>query len=390
MTETAVDPARLNSILRDALPRYLTDLQHLVDIDSGSFDVAGVNQVAGILADRYRRLGAEVNVLPGQEQGDIVLARLPGIGRGKVLLIGHTDTVFGQGTAAERPFRIEGDRAFGPGVSDMKAGDLAMVYALEALQQLGFTDFGQITVLHNPDEEIGSPSSRELIREESLAADAVLVLEPGRENGNIVSARKGIVTLELAVQGVAAHAGVNKARGRSAAVELAALVLALEGLNGSLPDTTVNIGVMEAGTRANVVPERGFARGETRAFAAENLQEIVRRAQDLVAHRTVEGTEARLTAEFEHYPMEKSARSQDLVTLAQRLASELGFQVQDEATGGASDGNTAARAGKPVLDGLGPVGGQAHSPWEYIEIPSIVPRLSLLSLLIGAIGSGRW
>lgn len=384
------DVRRLAERMNGRLDNYLRDLAELVNIDSGSYDRTGVNQVVSFLDSAYRGLGAQTETVPGTDLGDILLARLAGTGSGKVLLVGHTDTVFGAGTAAARPFRIKGDRAYGPGVSDMKAGDLSIVYALGALLDEGFDNFARITVLHNPDEEIGSPSSHDLIEAESREADAVLVLEPGRETGNIVSARKGMVALDLNVRGVAAHAGVNKARGRSAAVELAHLVINLEALNGQLPDTTVNIGYVESGTRPNVVPELGRAHGESRAFRTEYLEEIVRRAQEIVARRTVEGTEAELIATFGHYPMERSSRSSDLVALAQRLSEQLGYRIEDEATGGASDGNTAARAGRPVLDGLGPVGGQAHSPLEYLEVPTIAPRTAVLGGLIAAIGSGQW
>jgi glutamate carboxypeptidase len=342
------------------------------------------------LGARYQRLGATLTTHESESYGNTLVASFRSSGTGRVLLLGHMDTVYPLGTVAQRPFHISHGSALGPGVADMKSGDLAIVYALEALQQLRFDDFGHIVVVHNSDEEIGSPSSRDVIRAEAEAADAVLVLEAGRENGDIVSARKGIANFQLRVQGKSAHAGVHPERGRSAALELAHLVIALEGLNGTIPGATLNVGRIEAGERRNVVPDRAFAHFEARVFDYDSLQKIMDSAQEVVRRRTVPGTHVELDVSVEHYPMHKSHQSERLVALARTLAADLGFTPNDVATGGASDGNTAAAAGRPVLDGLGPVGGAAHSPDEYIEIDSIVPRTALLTGLIAAIATGSW
>jgi glutamate carboxypeptidase len=270
----------------------------------------------------------------------------------------------------------------------MKSGDLSILYSLRALQEQGFNGFGQVTVVHNSDEEVGSPSSRDLIRERAEEADAVLVLEAGRENGNVVSSRKGVVDFRLHVRGQSAHAGVNHARGRSAALELAHLVVALEGLNGTIPGATLNVGRIEAGERPNVVPDYAFAHFEARAFELSHLHQMIDAVQRVSEQRTVSDTSADLEISIDHLPMPPSEGSAHLLRLAQSLARQLGFSVEGVATGGASDGNTAAAAGRPVLDGLGPVGGQAHSPHEYLDVPSIVPRTALLAGLIATLGSG--
>jgi glutamate carboxypeptidase len=376
------DLERVAAQLETELPSFLADLETVVNIDSGTFDTSGVSRVADFLAERYVAQGASVETHPGVEYGDAIVARFTGGRKGKILLVGHTDTVYPLGTVAARPFRIEDGRAFGPGVADMKSGDLSILYAVRALQRLSLDQFETVTVVNNADEEVGSPESRSLIRAEAEKADAVLVLEAGRENGNIVSARKGVADFRLHVTGRSAHAGVNHAQGRSAALELAQLVVALEGMNGTIPGVTLNVGRMEAGERPNVVPDRAFAHLEMRAFQIERLREAIDRAEEIVSRRTVDGTTAELAGSIEHYPMHKSEGTKRLVDLAQEMAGWLGFSVQDAATGGASDGNTAAAAGRPVLDGLGPVGGSAHSPNEYLEISSIVPRTALLAGLI--------
>ncbi|MBV9282422.1 MAG: M20 family metallopeptidase [Chloroflexi bacterium] len=376
--------------LEENLPAYLADLETIVNIDSGTFDKEGVDRVGAELRERYRGLDAAIEVHPSVTHGDNVSVELEGDGRGTVLLIGHLDTVYAAGTTLTRPFTVRDSRAYGPGVADMKSGDLSILYALRCLRALGFSAFRRILVVHNSDEEIGSPGSRELIRRAAGAADAVLVLEAGRENGNIVSARKGIADCRLHVTGRSAHAGVNHELGRSAILELAHLVVGLEGLNGQVRGATLNVGRVDAGERINVVPDQAFAHFEIRAFQTESLERMLRLAQEVVDRRTIPDTAATLQVSIEHYPMHKSRESQRLVDLAQRLSRQIGFEVRDVATGGASDGNTAAAAGRPVLDGLGPIGGRAHSPDEFLEIASIVPRTALLTGLIAAIGDGAW
>lgn len=382
------DVCRAARSMERFLPEYLDHLETLVNIDSGTFDKAGVDAVGRQLHSLYDALGVPLDVVPDAERGDNLIAHLAGRGRGRVLLLGHMDTVYAAGTAALRPFRQEQNRAIGPGTCDMKAGDLSIVYALQLLQEQNFDDFASIEIVHNSDEEIGSPGSKDLVRRHAERADGVLVLEAGRESGDIVSGRKGIASFELRVEGRSAHAGVNHGHGRSAALELAHLIVALEGLNGRVPGVTLNVGRIEAGGAVNVVPEAGFARFEARAFTTENLEEIIRLAQQVVARRTVSDTVAVLHHSIEHLPMHRSEATGKLVERAQILAEMLGFTVRDTITGGASDGNTAAAAGRPVLDGLGPIGGGAHSPREYVDVQSIVPRTALLAGLIASIGRG--
>lgn len=385
---TDIDIHAVSRHLETRLPAYLDDLRALVSVDSGTFDKGGVDAVTATLRERYDGMGATIEVYPHATYGDTLVARIRGGGEGRILLIGHTDTVYPAGTVAARPFSLADGRAYGPGTADMKGGDLSIVYALSALQNAWGGTLGEVTIVHNSDEEIGSPSSRDLIERLSREADAVLVLEAGRENGNIVSARKGVADVQLWVEGVASHAGVNHGRGRSAVLELANLVVALEGLNSAFPDVTVNVGQVEGGVRPNVVPDRAYAHLEVRAMHRAHLEQTVARLEGIVGRRTVDGTSARCAVSISHWPMERSAETERLVQMAQELAGELGFQLRDTATGGASDGNTASAAGRPVLDGLGPVGGSAHSPGEYILVESVVPRTALLAGLIAKLSAG--
>jgi glutamate carboxypeptidase len=365
------------------LPRYLVELEELVNIDCGSYTPEGVNRVADFCTDALGALGATVERLPSDGLGDLVIGRLGGDGP-RLLLIGHMDTVFDPGTAAERPFRREGDQALGPGVTDMKGGLLAGFHALAALQAAGMSP--AVTYVCNPDEEIGSPFSGPHIRRLAGDHDAALVLECARANGDIVSARKGIADYHVEITGRAAHAGVEPEKGRSAVVEAAHQVLALTALNGRWPSVTVNVGVIEGGTRPNVVAARCALKVDLRAASVAEFEAAASELERIVTTPSVDGTHATLHRVAGHQPMERSPAIARLVGLAQQIADELGFGVNDAATGGASDANTCAAAGLPVLDGLGPVGGDDHSPDEWLDVTSIVPRTALLAGLISRIG----
>jgi glutamate carboxypeptidase len=364
----------------------------MVDIDCGTFTPDGVNRIADLCEKEFTAAGFEIDrrkhqpKVQGDERlGDLVVGSLEGKGSTRILLIGHMDTVFPEGTAQERPFRIEGDRAFGPGVIDMKSGLLGGFVALEALSEAGFDGFGRITYVCNPDEEIGSPFSKPLIRELARETDVCFVLEGGRENGNLVSARKGVADVVIEVTGKAAHAGVNPDRGRSAIVEASHKVLALHELNGRWPGVTVNAGAIAGGTRANVVAEHCRVHVDVRSPRDETFDAALEEVSRIGRSATLDGITSTVEVRDAHRPFEKTEASARLVTLAQEIAGELGFEVADQATGGASDGNTTAAEGVPTLDGVGPIGGDPHGPDEWLDLTSVVPRMSLLAALVARV-----
>jgi glutamate carboxypeptidase len=296
------------------------------------------------------------------------------------------DTVFDPGTVAERPFRIDDGVAYGPGVTDMKSGLLAGLYAVKSIMgELGGLPFERLTFIANPDEEIGSPSSTAHIRELAAEVDACLVLESARANGDIVSARKGILDTRLTVHGRAAHAGVEPEKGRSAILEAAGIVGELHALNGRWPGVSVNVGRIVGGTRPNVVAERCDLDVDVRATTADGLREVEAAILELVATTSIPDTTVEANVMVSWAPMEKLARSGRLVEHAQSIAARLGFTISDTSTGGASDAHTTSGMGVPSLDGLGPVGGNDHAPAEYLEIESVVPRTTMLAGLLLAI-----
>jgi glutamate carboxypeptidase len=387
---TTAELTALETAIRSAEPAYLTDLERLVNIDCGSYTPTGVDEIGRFVAGFLASLGAAVEARPdpAARLGRTIIGTwASGRGSGpRLLLIGHMDTVFDAGTAAERPFAIADGRATGPGVTDMKSGLLTGLYALRAILAGGPLPFEQVTFIANPDEEIGSPTSTPHIREFATQADACLVLECARANGDIVSSRKGILDARIVVHGRAAHAGVEPEKGRSAILAAADLVIRLHALNGRREGVTVGVGVIGGGTRPNVVPDRCALELDVRAVRRADLEALEAEIRSMLGTLAVPDTTAELEVMARWWPMEKLERSERLVQHAQTLGRRLDFEVRDAATGGASDANTTAGMGVASLDGLGPVGGMDHSPEEYLEVATIVPRTALLAALILAIG----
>lgn len=378
--------------LRDlAAARYddfVATLERMVNIDCGSYSAEGVDAIADLCEARFTGAGwaverrAHVPAGDAPRIGDLLIGRLDGSGGPRVLLVGHMDTVFDDGTAAERPFTVDGDIARGPGVSDMKGGLLTGFFATEVLQAAGFDSFERITYVCNPDEEIGSPFSGPVIKELASQHDAAFVLEGARANGDIVSARKGTTDYTITIEGRAAHAGVEPEKGRNAVLEAAHKIIAIQALNGRWPGVTANVGVARGGTRTNVVPERCILQVDLRSPELETLEAAEAEIERLCAESVVADVSIVVAGEGWHRPMEKKEGGARLARLAVEVAGELGFELRDAATGGASDANTVSAAGTPTIDGLGPIGGDDHAPAEWLDLISIVPRIALLAGII--------
>jgi glutamate carboxypeptidase len=379
----------LRTTIAGDFPDYLTDLERLVNIDCGSYTPEGVNEVGHFVTGFLTELGADVDIRPDPDgrYGNTIVGTFTGRpGAPRALLIGHMDTVFDPGTAAERPFRVVEGTAHGPGVTDMKSGLLAGLYALKAvIETVGGLPFERLTFVANPDEEIGSPTSTPHIRTLAADVDACLVLECARANGDIVSARKGIIDVRVTVHGRAAHAGVEPEKGRNAILEAARIVRDLHALNGRWPGVTLNVGVIEGGTRPNVVPERCELQLDVRASDGASLDAAEAAVRAVVAATELPDVTTDIDVMFGWRPMEKREVSSRLVEHVHAVAQRLGFEVHDAATGGASDANTTSGMGVPTLDGLGPIGGNDHSPAEYLDLDSVVPRTAMLAGLLLAI-----
>ncbi|MGR4011122.1 M20 family metallopeptidase [Leucobacter sp. 1207-22] len=378
----ALELLRLAEAAQDT---YERDLATLVGIDSGSLDAAGVNRVADWVADRLTRSGftVERQVTTDGVHGDVVVARRKGNGSRQILLFAHMDTVFERGDAALRPFSIdERGHGRGPGVTDDKAGVIAGIHAAEHLIALGAENYGELVLAFTPDEEIGSPVGAPALAALAATADAGFSLECARENGDLVIARKGAVDLDIEVHGVAAHSGIEPERGAHAALEAAHLTIFLQQLADPSRKLSVNVGILQAGERTNIVPDHALLKVEMRAAQREVLDEALAKLNARALAPCVERTSVTVRELDFCPPLEESPASIALGESAVAIATELGFTPGLARTGGVSDGNRVSALGVPTLDGLGPVGGGDHSPTEWLELASVPSRVALLAALI--------
>jgi glutamate carboxypeptidase len=371
---------------------YLADLEAIVNIDSGTYTRAGVNQVGAYLADRFQGWGFSTHCEHQTDYGDHLVATRRGRkpGGARLLFIGHMDTVFAEGEATRRPFAIEergGQRiATGPGVLDMKSGVLLGMYALHLLAEAGEEPYQRATFLCNSDEEIGSPTSKALIRDLSSQHDAVLVFEPGRKEHTVVSARKGCGRYKIEVWGRSAHAGVEPHLGRNAILELAGQVHKLHALNGTIPGVSVSVGIVRGGERTNVVPDYAYCELDIRAADGAGIHAVEKAMRAITTQHVLDGTRIALSGGMGSQPFERNVQNQPLIAHARAAGVSLGIAIQDVSSGGASDANTSSWAGTPTLDGLGAGGGLAHNPGEYVELDYLPKRIALVMGLVRRLG----
>ncbi|KPW94379.1 MULTISPECIES: M20/M25/M40 family metallo-hydrolase [Pseudomonas syringae group] len=358
-------------------------LERLVNIDSGSGYVPGLTKVSDIAIEELKKLGATIELVPNTpEASNHVVATLKGTGKATILLMAHMDTVFKEGSAAERPFHIKDGRAYGPGVMDYKGGIVAAIYALKVLHNLKFTDYAQITVLLDASEETGSGVATELIKKTAKEHDVTLNLEPGRPADGLVVWRKGSATALVEVKGKASHAGVAPELGRNAATEVAHQILQLGKLGDEEKKTTVNFTVLKAGDRTNVIPDQASAKADVRAAVPEEFDRVEQDLARVSANKLVPDTEVKTSLVRGLPPMPQTPQSDALVAMAQGIYGELGRTLTIEGSGGAADSSLSASVGTPTLDGFGIVGGNIHTPEEYAEVGSVAPRIYLLSRMI--------
>src|SRR5665213_689690 len=369
---TASNPFDTQAIL-DGIRRW-------VEIETPTEAPEQVNKLATMVADGYRDLPASVERVAGRDgRGDHLVARSAwGQDQPGILVLSHLDTVHPMGFIQRLPFHIEGDSAFGPGIYDMKGGAYLAYHAFRQICAMPERSQLGITQLYVSDEEIGSPTSRALIEAEGRKAKFVLVTEPARDGGKIVTGRKGVARFEVFIKGVPSHAGTRPEDGRSAIRELGNVIQTLEAMNDPKRGVSVNVGVVRGGTRPNVIAEEAYAEVDMRVPTLADAEELVPGILNLKSRS--EGVSVKVTGELNRPPYEKGNAGAALYEHAKTLAAEIGFDLVDTATGGGSDGNFTAPH-TATLDGLGVDGQGAHTHYEQMYISSIEPRARLLHRL---------
>ena len=362
-----------------------TALRRLVERESPSDDKAAVDAAAALTAGFAEACGGRVKLHKQKHFGNVLEVRFGSArgGRKPILLLGHLDTVWPLGTLRTMPWREAGGRFFGPGVLDMKAGVAMALAAIRALEELGISRAGSsapaVTLLLNSDEEVGSPVSRPITERLALASEAVLVLEPAQGLA-CKTARKGVGDYRLHVTGVAAHSGVDFERGHSAILELARLIEKVAGFTNLRVGRTVNPGVISGGTRSNVIAEHAYADVDVRIARASDAAKVDKLFRGLRCADPA--CKLEITGGMNRPPMKRKPGTVALYKRARKLAAELGFTLDEAATGGGSDGNFTAALGVPTLDGLGAVGEGAHAAHESVVVEHLVPRTALLASLL--------
>ena len=353
-------------------------LREMVDIDSGSYDKPGIDAVGAVVERFLAGHGIPVERLPQSRHGDCLRAAVPwdgpaGNAGNNVLLMGHRDTVFPGGEAARRPFTVRDGVATGPGVADMKAGLVMNCFVLAAFARFGGAP-APLVGLFTGDEEVGSPEGRPVIEAEARRARAVFNSEPGRVSGNVVTGRKGGVFMHMRITGKAAHSGGNFAEGISAIEELARKITALHTLTDMDRGITVNVGLVSGGQSVNTVAPWAEGQIDLRYVEPADRAEVMAAIAAIIERSAVPGTKAELTIRGEFLPLTQSPAAKRLFDLYVDSAATAGLAVAGEFTGGCADSGFTAAMGAPTICAVGPVGGKAHSPDEFLHLDTMVPR----------------
>ena len=380
-------PKLLLEELTPRLPGMLSVLRTFVATESPSLEKAAVDRCSDVVANAWRRLsGARVDRIAQKHHGDhLRITWAPTPAKGQLLVLGHYDTVYASGTLRKMPFRVSGGKAFGPGTFDMKAGIVQALFAAEALKRLPASEQPRkrVVFLWTSDEEIGSESSRKLIETEARRSDAVFVLEPSYgPRGALKTQRKGVGEAELVVHGRASHAGLAPQDGINAIHEVSRQIARLETWNDLRRGVTISAGIIEGGTRTNVIPELARVQLDLRATTVADMRKLERRLLSL--RPQIKGARLEISGGFTRAPLEHKM-SAALFARAKALATEMDLALEECAVGGGSDGNYTAAAGIPTLDGLGAVGDGAHSSHEHVLIKTMPQRAALLAALLRSV-----
>lgn len=373
----------VETYLESKLPEMKNLLEQLVNIDSGSFHKEGVDKVGTLIRKQFEDLGMNVKVHRESKYGNHLEIMHDHDSQPKIIIIAHMDTVFPVGEVKKRPYKVIGNKAYGPGVSDEKASHVAVLYALKALKASGSDAYKNVHIIFNSDEEIGSPTSKAIIKEAAKQKDYSLVVESGRPNDGIVTERKGVGCFVFEVKGKSAHAGVEPESGRSAIEELAHKIIKLQKLNDYERGLSVNVGLIEGGISTNTIPSNATAHVDVRVKNMKQAEEITSKINEIAHEEYVSGTETKLSGKIDRPPMEKVEGTEELLHIIRSVGEELGMSIREVSSGGGSDASYTSTEGVPTVDGMGPLGEFSHSETnEYVDLSSLSKRTALLALTI--------
>jgi glutamate carboxypeptidase len=375
---------QIRSYLESQLPEMLSLLEDLVNRNTSSDFKEGIDQAGNLMAEAYRKLGFEIEILQHHDCGNGVIARKKGNGK-NILLICHLDSVFPEGTARLKSFRIEGGKAMGNGVLDMKACLVGCLYAVKALEALNIDNLPGLTVFMSGDEEKGSLAVLDAIQKEGRRSQWCLVTEGSRPGMAVVVQRKGNAFARITAHGRAAHAGNEPHVGRNAVVELALKAAKLNALNDFEKGTTVAITRMSGGTNRIIIPEDAFMDVDMRFYTMEEWEKVHNTFIDILAAPEIEGVTLRYDLTFNRPPLAQTPDT--LLNVVKEASKELNMDFLTVRPGGVSDGNFVSAIGVPVVDGMGPAGGMMCSPEEFLEIDTMVPCAARLALVIAKLGA---
>ncbi len=363
-------------------PAMTALLEKVVNIDSGSYNKAGVDAVGRAFEEWFEAEGIPTDRVPHGEFGDCIRAHVSGgEGNRPIMLMGHRDTVFPDGEASRRPFTVDGDTAYGPGVADMKAGLVMNAFVLAAFKRFGGAPY-PLLGLYTSDEEIASPSSRPVIENEARTARVVFNAEPGRESGNVVIARNGASFFKIQITGVPAHSGGAHEKGISAIGELAAKISALHALTDYEVGSTVNVGIVQGGSAVNMIAPSATAEIDVRFKSMEARDAIWEQITPILETAFVPGTSTEIIESRGFLPVQQTPESKEIFDLYVECGKEAGLMIGGEFSRGSADSGFTSQVGAPTVCGTGPVGGKAHTPEEFMRLDTMVPRAKTVALAI--------
>lgn len=354
-------------------------LEKLVNVDSGSYNKQGVDEIVRILQQEFDELDFDTQVNEEKEFGNQLIVTHKEATDPTTLLVLHMDTVFGKGTAGERPFTIKENIAYGPGVIDMKGSHVTTLFAVKALLQDHADALKSVKVLFTSDEEIGAPVGRAVIEKHASGMQYALVMEPARTDGSLVSSRRGGGLYKMEVSGRAAHSGIEPEKGRSAIEELSHKVIKLHALSDHENGISVNVGLINGGSSVNTVAPKATAEIDIRITKMEQAEPLAKKIEEICSIPDIEGTSIHLEGGITRPPMEKNTQTIELLETIKEVGAKIGLEITDISTGGGSDASFTSAMGIATIDGLGPKGGNQHNEGEYLEIETLVERTELLA-----------